>query len=442
MNEPLVCWASLLVVLLWALFSNQDVYQEKIKTTLGKYAVFVQWYIIAGFFLFLFFIRTLWDVIWFEYVADHFLDPAKYLDHLNSADMGLSDDEKEALKIPSFLRWISLMSPIVGLLTFGVASFQSINAILVNHGPAEEKRSVQFLKTLIIGMPLVFVAMSLRATIREWAVMTGSAWTTKVTKDMHGATPAERTEQWESLKALEIATYEQDLQVAAAFQFFAVGAFGQVCSRALANMVNNNNNEDVESRRLSSEQIENRKKDGRILRQLAVVGLHAFVGLGFIKTVFNIVVAMISSSPHNLPLIEPIQTKVIKTLDPVFLFATVLSVINMLLLGKMEEVKDRLPGANTKFNATRALLLIGQGQFTFIRAFVTTGGNSPAIKAIEKITKANVKFNFGIHQARLLHSSLLCFECFIVAILNYFVWQTNENPRDGLSEPLTKKEDE
>merc|ERR1719410_248569 len=128
--------------------------------------------------------------------------------------------------------------------------------------------------------------------------MTGSAWTKQVTADMHSANSTERAQQWESLKALEIATYEQDLQVAAAFQFFAVGCFGQVCSKALSHMVSNNNNaenrDDPDAERKA-------KKDSGILRQLAVVGLHAFVVLGVAKTVVNIVIAMISSDPANLP---------------------------------------------------------------------------------------------------------------------------------------------
>merc|ERR1712008_553008 len=119
-----------------------------------------------------------------------------------------------------------------------------------------------------------------------------------------------------------------DLQVALAFQFFAVGCFGQVCRQALKVMVKDTNN----------------NKSDSILRQLAVLGIWTFVGLGIVKSVANIIFAMFSRNPDKLPFIQPIQSTMIKTLDPVFLFATVLSVINMFLLSRIEEVEKRFHG--------------------------------------------------------------------------------------------------
>eukprot|EP00419_Tripos_fusus_P063262 CAMPEP_0172927506 /NCGR_PEP_ID=MMETSP1075-20121228/217498_1 /TAXON_ID=2916 /ORGANISM="Ceratium fusus, Strain PA161109" /LENGTH=383 /DNA_ID=CAMNT_0013788763 /DNA_START=495 /DNA_END=1644 /DNA_ORIENTATION=+ len=271
----------------------------------------------------------------------------------------------------------------------------------VAHDPLAS-RTTEFLHTVVLGMPLVFVTMALRATTRQWAVMTGTAWTAD----------CQRQElcqvMWEDVKAARIATYEQDLHVASAFQFFAVGCFGQVCKQALNAMVNNSGSE----------------RDSRILRQLAVLGIWTFVGLGIVQTVANIIFAMISSDPDKIPFVAPIQSKVTKTLDPVFLCATVLSVINMFLLSRIEEVERVLPRANQRFHATRALLLIGQGQITVLSAFVTSNaGANPVIKALQhfNIIK-DVPFDLGIHQIRLLHSSLLCFECLMVAIVNHIVW--------------------
>merc|ERR1712012_104350 len=174
-------------------------------------------------------------------------------------------------------------------------------------------------------MPIVFVAMALRATIRQWAIMTGSCWSKEIQQKFQERSLKDRQEEWTRLKALEMATHEQDLQVASAFQFFAVGCFAQVCSLALENIVSNNNNDphgDKEAER-----------DRSILLQLGVLGLHSFVVLGMLKTVVNIILAAISSDPKNEEFLEPIQEKILKTLDPVFLFATFLSVINMMLLG-------------------------------------------------------------------------------------------------------------
>mmetsp|Transcript_3891 Transcript_3891/g.7819 ORF Transcript_3891/g.7819 Transcript_3891/m.7819 type:complete len:442 (-) Transcript_3891:67-1392(-) len=439
MNEPLVCWASLVVVIIWGISTGGEKAQTKLNEKLGVWKVFVQWYTVTGFLLLLFFLRTMWDVIRFEYFLDHFLSPSTYKNHLNPniTGIGLTEDEMNgippsfaALTIPEWLRWISLASPVAGLLTFGVTGFQFVTYAL-RHRAAMEDHSNKFLRMVVVGMPLVFVAMSLRATIREWAVMTGSCWTGVITEQMKDASLEDRQAKWTDLKALEIATYEQDLQVASAFQFFAVGCFAQVCSKALKNMMNNNQTPD------SGEE-----RDRQIMLQLGVLGLHAFVVLGLVKTVVNIVLAMISSDPKNEALLEPIQQKILKTLDPVFFFATVLSVINMLLLGKMKKVDQVLPKANMKFNATRALLLIGQGQFTFLRALITTSSSSPVLHAVNNFKFHGEKpfedlhWNFGIHQARLLHSSLLCFECFVVAILNCIVWSERAEKQEPLNEAL------
>eukprot|EP00419_Tripos_fusus_P014159 CAMPEP_0172736476 /NCGR_PEP_ID=MMETSP1074-20121228/115158_1 /TAXON_ID=2916 /ORGANISM="Ceratium fusus, Strain PA161109" /LENGTH=86 /DNA_ID=CAMNT_0013565685 /DNA_START=171 /DNA_END=428 /DNA_ORIENTATION=+ len=81
----------------------------------------------------------------------------------------------------------------------------------------------------------------------------------------------------------------------------------------------------------------NNNKSDIILRQLAVLGIWTFVGLGIVKSVANIIFAMFSGNRDKLPVIQPIQSKMIKTLDPVFLFSTVLSVTNMFLLSRIEE---------------------------------------------------------------------------------------------------------
>lgn len=409
MNEPLVCWTFMILVLCWGACTCSNEYQQKLTAKFGRFHHFLQWYFAAGLFLLWLFEGTLENVIRFEYIDMNLLSPDTYREqHLNpnKTHIGLSHDELYGLEltIPSFLRWISLVSPIAGIFTFGLASCSTLKHMLA-HDPLAS-RTTEFLHTVVLGMPLVFVTMALRATTRQWAVMTGTAWTAD----------CQRQElcqvMWEDVKAARIATYEQDLHVASAFQFFAVGCFGQVCKQALNAMVNNSGSE----------------RDSRILRQLAVLGIWTFVGLGIVQTVANIIFAMISSDPDKIPFVAPIQSKVTKTLDPVFLCATVLSVINMFLLSRIEEVERVLPRANQRFHATRALLLIGQGQITVLSAFVTSNaGANPVIKALQhfNIIK-DVPFDLGIHQIRLLHSSLLCFECLMVAIVNHIVWKDPE----------------
>merc|ERR1719198_2284797 len=96
----------------------------------------------------------------------------------------------------------------------------------------------------------------------------------------------------------------------------------------------------------------------------------------------------------------------------------------MLILGKMTAVKKALGNVNVKFNATRALLLIGQGQMMVLQSATTANANYDKIMAfLHKLPGLeNLAWNFNIDQARLLNSSLLCFECLLIAVMNSRVW--------------------
>jgi len=398
-------------------------YTQVLRARCGCLAHFLQPYFVASIFLLSFFVRTLWDVIRFEYIDYGFLNPDRFSDHPNP-------DSGSALTIPSYLRWISVLSPLAGVLTVVVAGLQTLVGIFQNE--ILESRANAFLHRVIVGMPLVFVTMAIRATIREWAVMTGSAWTQTISDKLAGASLTDRQEQWEKIEAQQIATYEQNLQVASAFQFFAVGCFTQLCSEALEAMVTQNANNIINDsdEQLSFEERRQRlQRDSRILRRLALSGFWAFVVLGLAKAVVTLIVGMISSDLDNARLVQPIHSKIMKMLEPVFLFATVLSVINMHFLGEMDAVKRVLPWANVKFHATRALLLIGQVQFSVLSAFITTNGTSPLLHALHKVKWHGKYPEFGIHQVRLLHSSLLCFECLIVAIVNFIHCVETEGQR-------------
>jgi len=434
----LVCSIGLIVLLSWSGCVQGTQYTQVLRTRCGRcgfLAHFLQPYFVAGIFLLWFFVHTFRNVIQFEYINYGFLDPDRYSDNLNPniTYIGLSDDELNgsALTIPGWLRWISVLSPVASVLTFGVAGFQTLRFIFRNGIP--ESTAEAFLHRIIVGMPLVFATMATRATIREWAVMTGSAWTQAISDQLAGASLMVRQEKWGEIKALQMATYEQNLQVASAFQFFAVGCFTQLCSEALKAIVTHNPNNVLNRRLTIGTQRSRLQRDSFIVRCLALGGLWLFAFLGILKAVVTLVIGMITSDRENVPLVQPIYA-IMKMLNPVFVFATVLSVIYMTMLGKMDVVKNRFPGANIKFHATRALLLIGQVQFSVLQLFITTNGTSPLSHALHNITthgtspflhkieRHSTYPDFGIHQARLLHSSLLCFECLIVAIVNLIVW--------------------
>merc|ERR1719469_270013 len=70
---------------------------------------------------------------------------------------------------------------------------------------------------------MVFILMAMRAEIRIWAVMTGSAWL----PFHNGPQPPAKT--WEVVKTLEMATFTTDLELAGFFQYLTIFSFGTLC---------------------------------------------------------------------------------------------------------------------------------------------------------------------------------------------------------------------
>merc|ERR1711990_1030203 len=116
-------------------------------------------------------------------------------------------------------------------------------------------------------------------------------------------------------------------------------------------------------------------------------------------------------------------------------------------MGKMETVSAEVGGVNSKFNATRFLLLIGQGQQVVLTAVTTSNPMyDQVIRVIHKLspTLAGLEWHFSNYQALLLNSSLLCYECLLVVIANYFVWKDAVRDKElaiapkagGAKEPL------
>eukprot|EP00421_Protoceratium_reticulatum_P075643 CAMPEP_0168405656 /NCGR_PEP_ID=MMETSP0228-20121227/25251_1 /TAXON_ID=133427 /ORGANISM="Protoceratium reticulatum, Strain CCCM 535 (=CCMP 1889)" /LENGTH=441 /DNA_ID=CAMNT_0008419285 /DNA_START=72 /DNA_END=1397 /DNA_ORIENTATION=- len=423
MDEPLLCWVFLLLAMIWGSKTRSKATQDWLRARFGMWAPLFQWYNVTFILLGAIFLRTILDIFFFEYHKDSLLSWDKYKDDLDpqKTNIPLTPEEMNfdtgPLVMPSFIRWISLASPLFGIAAFAMAGFQVIRHVFTPSNDAG--KGEQFLHMVVVGMPLVFIVMSLRATIRQWAIMTGSAWYPY----RNASLPlAERQDLWTEIKAQELSTYHQDLEVASGFQFFAVWCFGQVCSASLTQMVGD----------------DSRMQDKQVLIQLGILGLHAFVVLGVLKTIVNVIVAMFSANPALEAMLEPIQEQFLSTIDPIFIFATILSVVNMFLLGKIKAVRDEIPDLNSKFNATRLLLLIGQGQFTVLKMATTNGiGQGKLLKIVRKLPLPIFKhltWWFGMNQARLLHSSLLCFECLIIVIVNYKMWHANVDT--GLQEML------
>jgi len=316
---------------------------------------------------------------------------------------------KGTLVMPSFLRVLGLISPLFGIAGFVIAFLQTMkyvhareirlrgnkkgednnasNQTLAASAPSiphmqsvvmgeDFQSSTEFqLRMVIVGMPLVFIVLSLRATIRVWAVMTGSCMlgSTKGTSFesvMSGRDGAHDWEElrgtWTEMKSAEVATYKQDLEVASGFQFFAVWCYGYVVSKAFQKIMRQRPDTDGSFDSESQRELE---WDQTLLQHAGILGIWAFTGLGVLKTIINLAcqaggVAFASWKDD----IDKLDEAFLDKMNMMFLLATVLSIVNMFVVGKMKAVVKELGGVNSKFNATRALLLIGQGQLMVLLA--------------------------------------------------------------------------
>jgi len=440
MNEPLVCWVGLLVLGFYAYLTGRLESQRKLAKCLEacsgtrcgitfqwyKWYPF-QWYNMATAFLLWFFVRSMQDIIIFDYIKFHFLD----WDIFKAGCDGMDDatwtkaTTLHEIGIPSFLRVISLLSPIFATVAFGINMYHSHKFIKACPQASIEKypqwvsSPENILPLLVIAMPTVFSVMALRATIRQWAIMTCSAFA-----GMHRSDP---TMPWKEIKNLELATYQQDLAVAAAFQFITCGLFGFACRLALKGITNR--------------ATEDKKKDSGKLLHAAILGIHAFVVIGLVKSIVSMGLAAMSTNPDMMATVGHVQLIMTTKVDPMFLFATILCVLNMFILGSMDEVQNVMGNVNVKFNATRALLLIGQGQMMALQS-VTNGSEKYGMimNCLHKVPGlSNLSWDFNMEEARLLHSSLLCLECMLVAYVNTRVWRPRALNNELTEELLTNE---
>jgi len=102
----------------------------------------------------------------------------------------------------------------------------------------------------------------------------------------------------------------------------------------------------------------------------------------------------------------PEFAKISEKLQDYFTVLTVLCVYNMFLICSFQNVVDALGNANQKFTGMRMLIILGQLQ--------------PQVVQMPLVQRA---LYLNENTGKLLHSTLLTFECLIVVIFNYKSWE-------------------
>mmetsp|Transcript_33840 Transcript_33840/g.89713 ORF Transcript_33840/g.89713 Transcript_33840/m.89713 type:complete len:451 (+) Transcript_33840:93-1445(+) len=426
MDEIMVGWIFLLAMLLWRGLTS-FLCVQKLFHCFGPLAVLFQWWALTAAGLGLLLIRTFYDICLYDYFAYHFLMAERVEENLRDIladNKNVTEVDIEALKIPPGLKVFSLIAPLFGIVGFVMVvthvgrMLRKMREVMATSSDPDhayrwfvpERLSMVL---MVVGMPMVFIVLSMRALIRVWAVMTGSAWV-----PYHRNLPAAMS--WNDVATVEIATYSMDLELAVTFQFYMVFCFGQLCGSFLANSRYVNH---------SAMSPEVAKQYRRTLNWAAIQGLYAFVLVGVLRSALDFAICFMQEHPEHKALADQIEITALSKIGPVFAFATVMCVANMLIVGKMKDITDHLGNANMKFQGTRLLLLIAQIQPQVLSA-ITVGSH------LYQVLQANAEkyhldgwleaWTFTDYQAKLLHASLLNMECLIVIVFNRVFWTLDD----------------
>lgn len=426
-------WIYLICVLIWREVAKRNVVQAKLHS-LGPLALVLQWYSL----FFIGYAFTLcygiYEMLFYLAISEadihHNLNRrwAEEYQGFNTTDPGFMnvDQFRLTLEIRTWLRVFSWIAVICGPIVFCLILGQTLKfARMCNLRPVEEHaiEAGKFtfgvwkvplrmnMVMLILVNPGVFSVMSLRALCRVWALCTGTT---------HNNTHMD----WPEEQTFESAVFMGDMELAAAFQYFAVHVFARLCGDYLCDssiIKDYRKYVKVENQKeFQSNELEYR----RMVRWAAFLVVHAFCVVGAGRCLIDFVICegrIMTSYGENL---EKVQTTISSKLDVVFLCLTILCVINMKLICDMKDITKKLAKASLMFMGTRVLLLLADNQALVVEAFTVDSkmyANFMAYKAKSGVELPD--WNFYQNQAYLFHLSLVGLECLFSVAVNMFAWK-------------------
>jgi len=269
------------------------------------------------------------------------------------------------------------------------------------------------LSLLVILTPGVFIVLALFAKIRMIEVFLGTTF------------DAPR-ETWAQYTTWRKCTAVMDLECASAFQFITVLAFAALCAsffglddleyqvekREKDLIIDNNKlrhrlkeeGVPIESKLISELSVANAEHTFA-LQWAGLQGIGFYILVGMLRSLFNILGA--GFVELGMTGVEGKWLAFLAYFQPVFVFTTIICIYNWSILQKLRDIKREValgPDATYKFIAVRALLLVSDGQKSFLQF-----GTKNAV--------------LTMHQADLLNVNLLIFECCLVIIVNRHFWK-------------------
>jgi hypothetical protein len=437
MNEALLGWVGVLFLFFWRWYSKRSdwLFQQVPE----KRHILLQWYTWTGLCLLFSVLRTFYDIYKYEYKGAHYLDPDILRETMDRFPY------VQTTEIPNWLRWLSIAAPVLGMVGFLIAMMQCLNLIRLGRDTGGRHRW-RLCKTVdqllvILGVPMVFIVMSMRGLIRAWAVMTGSyCWF------RYSDPCGDDTEKIQNLKSGYEALGTMDMELATAFQYFAMWEFASLCGWFMGD------------KRLTW-QGGNPTDDQQVMREyrltvrrVSILAVYAFVVVGMFKSVFDLVIVVLL---QVLPQYGLMENSVVQLVDAkastMFMFATILCVINMFLISKMRPLQDALGNVTLKFHGTRMMLLVTQIQPKLLNAITADTDvflklQGIAQKHSETVYSKMQEWTFNDEQAALTNMSLVLCWCFLIATFNACSWRfksglssrfwDNDLDNDDLRRPL------
>lgn len=354
--------------------------------------VLFQWYTICFFAFGAFLMECLGNIVLADYIGTEWLNPDKVEDLWDKNN--LAQDLRDDYAIPGWLRWISLVSPMVGTVAFVILIVHAVLNVTSGarwrkeNGTEEEKQlnwrtsDRQELVLLVITMPAVFIIMSVRSTERMWMVM----------RSWHVGDEA----------ITDLALFEENLELAAVCQYYTVFVFSQICVSLL----------------------EEQKGSKDMKTAIKFVGFQGVYAWCIIGSIHSIILFVIAFGGHHIDQNDPRQVAVLakgraaeKTVGTIASVLSLLCTYNMLVVCKLPYMKAALGNASMKFNGTKILLLLGPNQLKILMSLTVDAAVMGPKKQLAGF------LNLSKERAMLLHSSLLSIECLAVVILNLVSWR-------------------
>jgi len=308
---------------------------------------------------------------------------------------------------------------------------------------------------LIISMPALFIVMAVQSTIRGWDMIECEAKNLTRTDICVGEHTVGQVE----------AFYDVNFDFANLCQYYVVFLFTRLCWKFLRGTVNPSDvhvkvdkdeilkkkkkklqkkqgccpcrkKKSLETIEIDDDDINNFMLDAvklqrKNLKRTTFQGVHWWCALGAIQLLLNGFYSLyqnwyeVKDQDEDL---HKLYLKANESLKLIFSPFTFLCIYNMIWVCNSPVINDSLQGANAKFLGTRMLVLVSQFQLTALSAIPKVlclpESENPLSKYVPDMpmlcsaadTNAKVK---------MIHSSLLTVEAWIIVIFNIFAWSWN-----------------